>query len=92
MPTNKDWIEHTERAAWESVTALRRELAKAQKRVEALAPPVEGWPALLEAIDVAKEKHGVGGTTYAEVLRALLEKLSELEARSRTPREPRRPT
>ena len=89
MPTNKDWIEHTERAAWESVTALRRELAKAQKRVEALAPPVEGWPALLEVIDAAKEKHGVGGATYADVLRGLLEKLSVLEARARSPREPR---
>ena len=55
-------------------------------------PPVEGWQALLEAIDAAKEKHGVSGTTYAEVLRGLLEKLSLLEARSRTPREPRRPT
>jgi hypothetical protein len=33
MPTNKLWIEHTERAAWESVTALRAELADGKKRL-----------------------------------------------------------
>jgi hypothetical protein len=34
MPTNKLWIEHTERAAWESVSALRNELAEEKKRFE----------------------------------------------------------
>jgi hypothetical protein len=75
MPTNKLWIEHTERAAWESVTALRRELAKAQRRVEQMAPPVGGWQKLFDDIDAAREKHSLGGETYAEVLRALLERL-----------------
>jgi hypothetical protein len=42
MPTNKLWIEHTERAAWESVEALREKLLEADKRIERLAPPVEG--------------------------------------------------
>ena len=76
MPTNKLWIEHTERAAWESVTALRRELAKAQRRVEQMAPPVEGWQQLFDDIDAAKERHALAGETYAGVLRALLERLN----------------
>jgi hypothetical protein len=33
MPTNKLWIEHTEHAAWESVSALRAELAEEKKRL-----------------------------------------------------------
>jgi hypothetical protein len=37
VPTNKLWIEHTERAAWDSVAALRTELADAKKRLERLA-------------------------------------------------------
>jgi hypothetical protein len=76
MPTNKLWIEHTEKAAWESVTALRRELAKTQRRLEQMAPPVEGWQKLFEDIDAAKERHGLAGKTYAEVLRALLDRLN----------------
>ena len=76
MPTNKLWIEHTERAAWESVTALRRELAKTQKRLEKMAPPIEGWQPLFDDIDAAKERHGLPGESYAEVLRALLQRLN----------------
>jgi hypothetical protein len=76
MPTNKLWIEHTERAAWESVTALRRELAKTQLRVEQMAPPVEGWQKLFDDIDAAKERHALPGATYADVLRALLDRLN----------------
>jgi hypothetical protein len=76
MPTNKLWIEHTERAAWESVTALRRELAKTQLRVEQMAPPIEGWQKLFDAIDEAKERHALTGETYADVLRALLARLT----------------
>lgn len=76
MPTNKLWIEHTERAAWESVTALRRELAKLQRRIDQMAPPIEGWQKLFDDIDAAKEKHGLTGETYAEFLRALLARLN----------------
>jgi hypothetical protein len=87
MPTNKLWIEHTERAAWESVTALRSELAEANRRLERLTPPVEGWQALLAALDAAKEDHALGGKTYAEVLRGLLDRLALAEARLRTAQE-----
>ena len=47
MPTNKLWLEHTEKAAWESVQALREKLAEADKRMQRLAPQVNGWQSLL---------------------------------------------
>jgi hypothetical protein len=87
MPTNKLWIEHTERAAWESVQALRSELAEAKKRLDRLAPPVEGWPALLEALDVLKDEHALGGKSYAEILRGLIDRVSLSDSRLRTAQE-----
>ncbi len=87
MPTNKLWIEHTERAAWESVSALRTELAEEKKRNERLAPPVEGWQALFQAIDVLQEQHALGGKTYADVVRGLVDRLAILEARLRSAQE-----
>jgi hypothetical protein len=87
MPTNKLWIEHTERAAWESVTALRSELAEANKRLERLTPPVEGWHGLLAALDAAKAEHALGGKTYAEVLRGILDRLGLAETRLRAAQE-----
>jgi hypothetical protein len=87
MPTNKLWIEHTERAAWESVSALRTELAEEKKRIERLAPPVEGWQALFEAIDVLQQQHALGGKTYADVVRGIVDRLALLEARLRAAQE-----
>jgi hypothetical protein len=87
MPTNKLWIEHTERAAWESVSALRTELAEEKKRIERLAPPVEGWQALFEAIDVLQQQHSLGGKTYADVVRGIVDRLALLEARLRAAQE-----
>src|SRR5688572_11476943 len=53
MPTNKLWIEHTERAAWDSVEALRERLVKAEARLQALAPHVHQLPQLLDALEHA---------------------------------------
>ncbi len=74
MPTNKLWLEHTERAAWESVEALREKLAQAEKRVEKLAPPIEGWAELLAALDELREERGLESKSYAELMRALDER------------------
>jgi hypothetical protein len=51
MPTNKLWIEHTEKAAWESVQALRDKIAEAERRIERLGPPVAAWQPLLDELD-----------------------------------------
>jgi hypothetical protein len=82
MPTNKLWLEHTERAAWDSVQTLREMLRAAEKRLKALAPPIEGWQALLDALDSANEEHRVG-ETYAEIVRGLVTRLRTAEARVR---------
>jgi chromosome segregation ATPase len=74
MPTNKLWLEHTEKAAWESVQALREKLADAERRIERLAPPVAAWQSLLDELDRARAELGLQNENYAEVLRRLLER------------------
>jgi hypothetical protein len=83
VPTNKLWIEHTERAAWQSVDALRDKLADAEQRQARLAPPIEGWRALLDAIDALRAEQKLGGETYAEAVRALVSELKTVSSRAR---------
>lgn len=84
MPTNKLWIEHTERAAWQSVDALREKLTLAEQRQQRLAPPVEGWRELLDALDSVKREHAISGESYAAMIRGLIERMAEIDARART--------
>jgi hypothetical protein len=84
MPTNKLWIEHTERAAWQSVQALREKLTEAEQRAERMAPPVEGWQKLFDALDTARESHALSGETYAELIRAALDRLARAEVERRS--------
>jgi chromosome segregation ATPase len=81
MPTNKLWLEHTERAAWDSVEALRQKLAAAEDRIARLAPLNESWQAILGALDEARAKHGIEKESYAEIAAALVVRLAELEQR-----------
>lgn len=83
VPTNKLWIEHTERAAWQSVDALRDKLADAERRQARLAPPIEGWRELLDAIDALRAEQKLGGETYAEAVRSLVTELKVVGARTR---------
>ena len=83
MPTNKLWIEHTERAAWESVEALREKLADAEKRMQRMAPPVEGWRDVFDALERAGQQHALPGSNYGEWMRSLVERLEQAETRSR---------
>jgi hypothetical protein len=84
MPTNKLWLEHTERAAWQSVQALREKLVEAERREERLAPPVEGWRELFAALDSARSEQSIPGESYAELLRGVLSRLRDAEERLRT--------
>ncbi len=83
MPTNKLWIEHTERAAWQSVDALRDKLADLEQRQARLAPPIEGWRVLLDAIDALRAEQKLGGETYADAVRALVTELKTVSTRAR---------
>jgi hypothetical protein len=84
MPTNKLWLEHTERAAWDSVEALREKLLKAEGRLQALAQGIHSVPQLLDALDLAKQKYAPGAKDHASVVAQLLSVIerqqSELEA------------
>src|SRR5262245_17599749 len=84
MPTNKLWIEHTERAAWESVEALREKLADAEKRMQRMAPPAEGWRGVFDALERAGQQYALPGTSYADWLSGLLERLEQTELRARS--------
>jgi hypothetical protein len=83
VPTNKRWLEHTEQAAWQSVDALREKLALAEQRQQRLAPPVEGWRELCDALDAAKAEHGLGGESYAAMIRALVAGVTAADERVR---------
>ena len=88
MPTNKLWIEHTERAAWDSVEALREKLSKAEERLQALMPNVDRVPQLLDLLQQAKLKHAEGAQGHVEIVNRLLERLDSLQAQldaARTP-------
>lgn len=80
MPTNKLWIEHTERAAWDSVEALRERLSKAERRLEALAAGAERVPELLDALEVAKQKHAPEAPSYADIVLELVAEIERLQA------------
>ena len=84
MPTNKQWIEHTERAAWQSVQALREKLAEAEARAERMAPPAHGWRELFDALDAARETHALTGESYAELIRGALDRLARAEGERRS--------
>ena len=81
MPTNKLWLEHTERAAWDSVEALRQKLAAAEDRIARLAPINESWQTILGALDEVRVKHGIDKESYAELATAMVRRLSDLEER-----------
>lgn len=80
MPTNKLWIEHTERAAWDSVEALRERLSKAESRLQALLPEVEQVPELLAALDKAKRAHAPEARSLDEVVGKLLLRIEQLQS------------
>jgi len=80
MPTNKLWLEHTERAAWDSVEALRERLLKAEARLRTLASGVDRVPELLDALDLAKSRHATEATSHVEVVQRLVERIDQLES------------
>jgi len=80
MPTNKLWIEHTERAAWDSVEALRERLLKAESRLQALATGVDRVPQLLDLLDEAKQKYAPDALGHDEIVAQLLARIERLQA------------
>ena len=88
MPTNKLWIEHTERAAWDSVEALRERLLKAEQRLAALAPGIGRMSQLLDLLDEAKQKFAPDAQGHDEVVAQLLARIDRLQANVGVPKAP----
>ncbi|HVW27792.1 MAG TPA: hypothetical protein VHC69_20645 [Polyangiaceae bacterium] len=75
MPTNREWLEHTERAAWDTVQSLRRQIEEEKVRILRLTPLRESWQRIIEILDLAKVEHGVAAEHYADVVDALVAEL-----------------
>jgi len=80
MPTNKLWLEHTERAAWDTIHALREKLSKAESRLQALVPGVARAEELLDRIESAKLKYAPEATSHAAVVAELVVHIERLQA------------
>lgn len=79
MPTNREWLEHTERAAWDTVQSLRRQIEEEKVRILRLTPLRESWQRIIEILDVAKVEHGVAAEHYADVVDALVAELRKVK-------------
>jgi hypothetical protein len=88
MPTNKLWIEHTERAAWDSVEALRERLLKAEARLQALATGIGRVPELLDLLDLAKQKYAPEAKGHDEIVAQLLAHIERLQGELDTAKTP----
>jgi hypothetical protein len=75
MPTNREWLEHTERAAWDTVQSLRRQIEEEKVRIMRLTPLRESWQRIIEILDVAKAEHGIQAEHYADVVDGLAAEL-----------------
>src|SRR3954468_2070265 len=88
MPTNKLWIEHTERAAWDSVEALRERLSKAESRLQALASGIDQVPRLLDLLDEAKRRYAPDAQRHDDIVTQLLARIERLQAELDTAKNP----
>jgi hypothetical protein len=75
MPTNREWLEHTERAAWDTVQSLRQQIEQERARVARLTPLRESWQRIIEVLDLAKTEHGITAEHYADVVDSLCAEL-----------------
>jgi hypothetical protein len=79
MPTNPLWIEHTEKAAWDTVQTLRSELERERKHVERLTRLRPTWEKLLGLLDEAKRDLALEAEEPAELVAELGARARDLE-------------
>jgi hypothetical protein len=78
MPTNPLWVEHTERAAWDTVEALREQIERERQinaRLTRLSPLL---PKLARALDEARHELGLTSDDDAVVIAGLVERVRQL--------------
>ncbi|MEZ4221406.1 MAG: hypothetical protein R3B13_10815 [Polyangiaceae bacterium] len=79
MPTNPLWLEHTEKAAWDTVQTLRAEVERANKRVQQLTELQGQWPGVERYLQSECEKRELPSAPPLSMLEALCERLQRLE-------------
>jgi hypothetical protein len=79
MPTNPLWIEHTEKAAWDTVQTLRSELERERKHVERLTRLRPAWEKLLALLDEAKRDFALDAEDPTALVAELGERARGLE-------------
>jgi hypothetical protein len=80
MPTNPLWLEHTEKAAWGTVEALRGEIERERRRLERLTQLQPVWPKLLAVLDRVKAEHAIESEDPEQVVSELRRIAGELRA------------
>jgi hypothetical protein len=75
MPTNPLWIEHTERAAWDTVQSLRVEIERERRRLEQLMRLQPMLPKLNAALEIAARDHAIKTDDGVGIIEALCEKI-----------------
>jgi len=68
MPTDPRWIEHTEKAAWETVQSLRLELERERKRLDRLTRLQPAWSRIASLLDELRSEHAIDSSDEAEAL------------------------
>lgn len=81
MPTNPLWLEHTERAAWDTVQALRQQIEAERARVEQFARLQESWPKLLATLAALKSAHALASDRPHELVEELGRELEQARKR-----------
>jgi hypothetical protein len=81
MPTNPLWIEHTERAAWDTVQSLRAEIERERRRLEQLMRLQPLLPKLHAALEAVRHDHGIESDDALTIIEGLSEKLRLSEAK-----------
>jgi hypothetical protein len=82
MPTNPLWLEHTEKAAWDTVKTLRAELVTERARLTRLTELQAIWPRLLARLDQAAAEHELSKTDPLARLDELCARLVSAGAQS----------
>jgi hypothetical protein len=80
MPTNPLWLEHTERAAWDTVQALRQQIEAERARVEQFSRLQESWPKLLGILADLRSSHGLSSERPHDLVEELGRELERVRA------------
>ncbi len=80
MPTNPLWVEHTERAAWDTVQSLRAEIQRERARLDQLLQLQPLLPKLSAALERIASARGISERDPIAIVEAIESALAEKPA------------